>query len=78
MPDYIDQVPFADAEFALNPENRCPCLLLLDTSGSMEGARIEQLNQGVADLRSQLIGRRYGRKACRDFAANLRTCQNRK
>jgi len=55
MPDYIDQVPFADAEFALNPENRCPCLLLLDTSGSMEGHRIDELNRGVSELRSQLL-----------------------
>jgi len=51
----IDQVPFADAEFALNPENRCPCVLLLDTSGSMEGARIKELTRGVAELRSQLL-----------------------
>ena len=27
-------------EFAENPEPRCPCVLLLDTSGSMEGAPI--------------------------------------
>jgi uncharacterized protein YegL len=51
----IDQVPFADAEFALNPENRCPCVLLLDTSGSMEGPRIKELTRGVAELRSQLL-----------------------
>ena len=28
---------FGASEFADNPEPRCPCLLLLDTSGSMEG-----------------------------------------
>ncbi len=31
-----EQMPFgADAELATNPEPRCPCVLLLDTSGSM-------------------------------------------
>jgi len=30
-----DQVPFPDPEFVDNPEPRCPCVLLLDTSGSM-------------------------------------------
>ena len=33
----FDQVPFADAQFAENPEPRCPCLLLLDSSTSMSG-----------------------------------------
>ena len=37
-----------------NPEPRCPCVLLLDTSGSMSGAPIEQLNQGLAALQSSL------------------------
>lgn len=35
--NYDEQQPFAAAEFAENPEPRCPCILLLDTSGSMEG-----------------------------------------
>lgn len=30
-----------------NPSPRCPCLLVVDTSGSMYGEPIEQLNQGV-------------------------------
>lgn len=30
-----DQVPFSDVALASNPEPRCPCVLLLDTSGSM-------------------------------------------
>lgn len=33
--------------FAENPEPRCACLLVLDVSGSMEGERIEALNQGL-------------------------------
>ena len=31
-----------------NPEPRCACVLLLDTSSSMSGAPIEELNRGVA------------------------------
>ena len=34
-------------EFAENPEPRCPCILLLDTSGSMKGEAIDALNQGI-------------------------------
>jgi uncharacterized protein YegL len=34
-------------EFAENPEPRCPCILLLDTSGSMQGSPIVALNEGV-------------------------------
>lgn len=37
-----------------NPEPRCPCVLLLDTSGSMAGTPILQLNQGLAALQSAL------------------------
>jgi uncharacterized protein YegL len=35
----FDQVPFPDPEFVDNPEPRCPCVLLLDTSGSMNDER---------------------------------------
>jgi uncharacterized protein with von Willebrand factor type A (vWA) domain len=38
--DAIAQAPFVSNDFALNPEARCPCLLLLDVSGSMDGAPI--------------------------------------
>lgn len=30
-----------------NPTNRCACCLLLDTSGSMDGEPIEELNRGI-------------------------------
>lgn len=33
--------------FVKNPENRCPVVLLLDTSGSMEGEPIDRLNDGI-------------------------------
>ena len=44
---HADANPFAAAEFADNPEPRCPCLLLLDVSGSMAGGKIEELNAGL-------------------------------
>ena len=43
----MDQVPFGASEFADNPEPRCPCLLLLDTSASMEG-EVMELSRGLA------------------------------
>ena len=55
MSDFQDQVPFADAEFAINPEPRCPCLLLLDTSGSMQGQPIRELNDGLLTFKDELI-----------------------
>ena len=52
--DQFEQLPFADAEFAENPEQRCPCVLLLDTSGSMQGAPIEQLNDALQFFKEDL------------------------
>ena len=37
-PFELEQIPFRSTAFAENPEPRCPCVLLLDTSGSMGGA----------------------------------------
>jgi len=45
---------FDTAEFADNPEPRCPCVLLLDTSGSMEGDSINALNAGLVTFREEL------------------------
>ena len=42
-------------EFAENPEPRCPCVLLLDTSGSMRGDPIQALNDGLRTFRNQLV-----------------------
>lgn len=50
----LEQVPFSNVEFADNPEPRCACLLLLDTSGSMQGAKIQQLNAGLQVFAEQL------------------------
>ena len=41
-------------EFADNPEQRCPCILLLDVSGSMCGAPINALNEGLHIFRDAL------------------------
>jgi len=50
----LDQVPFGGAEFAENPEPRCPCILLLDTSGSMKGEPVAQLNEGLGVFKDEL------------------------
>lgn len=49
-----DQIIFETSDFANNPEPRCPCLLVLDTSGSMAGRRIDELNAGLATFRREL------------------------
>ena len=49
-----DQIPFAYPDLVANPEPRCPCLLLLDTSGSMHGIPIDQLNQGLRFFKQEL------------------------
>jgi uncharacterized protein YegL len=46
----FDAAEFDDS----NPEPRCPCVLLLDTSGSMDGTRIAALNEGLAAFRDDL------------------------
>ena len=51
----FEQVPFGTDNFADNPEPRCPCLLLLDTSGSMAGTPIAELNQAKSKSRSTII-----------------------
>lgn len=52
----FDQRPFDTTEFADNPEPRCACLLLLDTSGSMGGAPIKELNAGLKTFEDELKG----------------------
>ena len=42
-----EQITFATSDFASNPEPRCPCILLLDVSGSMNGRPINELNAGL-------------------------------
>lgn len=42
-------------EFVENPENRCPVVLLLDTSGSMSGQPIQELNRGLAAFKEDVL-----------------------
>src|SRR5262245_58309167 len=55
-----EQEPFGSPSFALpdlveNPEPRCPVVLLLDTSGSMQGQPIRELSDGVVALKDSLM-----------------------
>lgn len=51
----VESLKLEDAvEFAENPEPRCPCVLLLDASGSMQGAPIEALNEGLKTFKDEL------------------------
>ena len=45
---------FDVVEFAENPEPRCPCILLLDCSGSMNGTPMNELNKGLQAFQEQL------------------------
>jgi uncharacterized protein YegL len=49
-----EQIAFGTAGFADNPEPRCPCLLLLDVSGSMAGQPISELNAGLIAFKNEL------------------------
>jgi uncharacterized protein YegL len=56
MSNDLVTVPFSSAEFAENPEMRCPCLLLLDVSESMnDGDQITELNNGLVLLKDELM-----------------------
>lgn len=48
--EYLQQVEFDTS----NPESRCPCVLLVDVSGSMEGTKIDQLNKGIVEFQQTL------------------------
>lgn len=51
----FQQQAFGNAEFAENPESRCPVLLLLDNSGSMGGQPLQELNSGLQVFRDELF-----------------------
>ena len=48
-------MPVGLPEFAENPENRCPVILLLDTSGSMNGEPIRALNEGITAFKEDVL-----------------------
>ena len=56
----MDQEPYAGfkviaQDFADNPDPRVPCVLLLDTSASMSGEPITELNLGLQQYRDELL-----------------------
>ena len=53
-PPLADQIPFGTNDFAENPEPRCPCVLLLDTSQSMSGQPMQLLNEGLIAYKDEL------------------------
>ena len=55
IPFTSDPAPFGGDDFAINPEQRCPVVLVLDTSGSMQGAPISELNDGLAVFKQEIM-----------------------
>lgn len=51
----FDSLRLNCVELAENPEARCPCVLLLDTSGSMQGTPIDALNKGLGAFKEDLM-----------------------
>ncbi len=68
-----------DLELATNPDPRCACLLLLDTSGSMSGAPLDALNAGLrtfqADLQEDGLARQRVEIAIITFGGVVTTVQ---
>ena len=61
MSNDYGQVPFAEKfdfaeDLVANPQPRVPVVLLLDTSGSMQGSPIAQLNAGLVAFKEELMG----------------------
>ncbi len=48
-------MPIGLPEFVDNQENRCPVILVLDTSGSMQGAPIAALNEGIKAFKQDVL-----------------------
>lgn len=78
--DWGEQLFQAGLEFADNPEPRCPCVLLLDTSKSMTGAPIAALNDGLKVFREELakdvLARQRVEVAIVTFGGAVRVVQN--
>ena len=60
----MEQNPFTEsgAKLAENPEPRCASLLLLDVSGSMAGAPLQQLQEGLSVYKDELFADELARK----------------
>src|SRR5262249_45569151 len=77
--DWGEQLFEAGLQFADNPEPRCPCVLLVDTSGSMKGDRITALNEGLRTFQSELnkdaLARRRVELAVISFGGEVKVVQ---
>ncbi len=58
----MSQIEFGSVTLADNPEPRCPCMLLLDVSGSMQGEPIRELQDGLATYKDELAADALARK----------------
>lgn len=67
-------------EFAKNSQPRCACVLILDTSGSMQGKPIDALNAGLVTLQNALLHDEIAKKrveiAVVEFNSNIRVVQD--
>jgi len=67
-------------EFAANPDPRCACVLLLDTSGSMDNAPIQALNQGLqtfqTDIQEDPLAKRRVELAIVTFGGSVHKVQD--
>ena len=67
-------------EFAANPDPRVACVLLLDTSGSMSGAAIDALNQGLKafelDIQEDALAKRRVEIAIVTFGGSVQKIQD--
>src|SRR5262249_33858025 len=79
-PDWGEDLFNNSAEFADNPEPRCPCVLILDTSQSMDGEPIAALNRGLHVFRDELLAVPLARKrvevAVITFGADVQVMQD--
>ncbi len=79
-PDWGVELFQAGLEFADNPEPRCPCVLLLDTSKSMSGEPIQALNEGLRTFREELLKDTLARQrvevAIVTFGGSVQVVQN--
>lgn len=77
--DWGEDLFESSAEFADNPEPRCPCVLILDTSQSMAGEPIAALNRGLHVFRTELLAAPLTRKrvevAVISFGSEVRVVQ---
>jgi uncharacterized protein YegL len=64
-----------DRRLRAEPRARCPCLLLLDTSGSMAGKPINELSAGLKAFRDELVADELASKrveiACLTFGGRV-------